>query len=64
VVHVNPAGSVTRVELEAIDSGRTVHVELSEGRHSELKLTAGEMVLVAPRRVRVFVPEPAIDYSI
>jgi sulfate transport system ATP-binding protein len=62
VVHVNPAGSVTRVELEAVESGRSVHVELSQGRHAELQLTAGETVLVAPQRVRVFVPDD--DYSI
>jgi sulfate transport system ATP-binding protein len=62
VVHVNPAGSVTRVELEALDTGRLVHVELSQGRHAELQLAAGETVLVAPRRVRVFVPEA--DYTI
>jgi sulfate transport system ATP-binding protein len=62
VVHVNAAGSVTRVELETLNSGRSVHVELSQGRHAELQLTAGETVLVAPRRVRVFVPED--DYTI
>jgi sulfate transport system ATP-binding protein len=62
VVHVNPAGSVTRVELEDLDNRRSVHVELSPGRHAELKLSAGETVLVAPRRVRVFVP--ADDYAI
>jgi sulfate transport system ATP-binding protein len=62
VVHVNPAGSVTRVELQALDSGRSVHVELSPARQAELRLAAGETVLVAPRRVRVFVPED--DYSI
>ncbi len=64
VVHVNAAGSVTRVELEAIDTGRPVRVELSQGRHAELGLTAGETVLVAPRRVRVFVPEDGGDYTI
>jgi sulfate transport system ATP-binding protein len=62
VVHVNPAGPVTRVELEAIDSGRSVHVELSPGRHAELQLRAGETVHVAPRSARVFVPPD--DYSI
>jgi sulfate/thiosulfate transport system ATP-binding protein len=56
VIHVNPAGSVTRIELLALDTGRSVHVELSQGRHAELKLAAGETVVVAPRRVRVFVP--------
>jgi sulfate transport system ATP-binding protein len=62
VVHVNPAGAVTRVELEALDTGRLVHVELSQGRQAELLLRAGETVVVAPRRARVFVPVD--DYSI
>jgi sulfate transport system ATP-binding protein len=62
VIHINPTGSLTRVELQALDTGRAVHVELSQGRHAELQLSAGDTVLVAPRRVRVFVPED--DYSI
>jgi sulfate/thiosulfate transport system ATP-binding protein len=62
VVHVNPAGAVTRVHLEALDTGDAVHVEVSAGRGAELNLQVGETVYVAPRKVRVFLPEP--DYSI
>jgi sulfate/thiosulfate transport system ATP-binding protein len=60
VLHVNPAGSVTRVELLALDFDIVVHVELSLGRSEELGLRAGETVYVSPRRVRVFVPEYSI----
>jgi sulfate transport system ATP-binding protein len=60
VLHVNPVGSVTRVELLALDFEIEVHVELSPGRSEELKLVPGETVYVSPRRVRVFVPEYSI----
>jgi sulfate transport system ATP-binding protein len=60
VVHVNPAGPVTRVELLALDSGSVVHVEVSPGRYAELGLKPGDTVYVSPRRARVFVPEYSI----
>jgi sulfate transport system ATP-binding protein len=60
VVHVNPAGSVTRVQLEALETGEVVQVEVGPERRAELDLRPGETVYVAPKRVRVFVP----DYSI
>jgi sulfate transport system ATP-binding protein len=61
VVHVNPAGAVTRVQLRAEDSEEMLQVDLSPSRSAELSLQPGEAVYVAPRRVRVFVPD---DYSI
>ena len=60
VVHVHPAGAVTRVHLEALDTGAAIHVEVSPERWAELNLRFGETVHVAPKRVHVFVP----DYSI
>ena len=60
VVHVHPAGAVTRVQLEALDTSAAIHVEVSPERWAELNLRSGETVQVAPKRVRVFVP----DYSI
>jgi sulfate transport system ATP-binding protein len=60
VVHVNPAGAVTRVELQALETGEAMHVEVGPDRRAELDLRPGETVYVAPKRVRVFVP----DYSI
>jgi len=61
IMHINPAGSVARVHLEAVDSGDLIQVDLSPGRYRELGLQNGNVVYVAPRRIRVFVPE---DYSI
>jgi sulfate/thiosulfate transport system ATP-binding protein len=60
VVHVNPIGAVTKVHLEVAETGAALHVEISPARSAELNLMAGELVYVAPRHVRVFVP----DYSI
>jgi len=60
VVHVNPIGAVTKVQLRAEDNVSAVLVELSPERSVELNLQAGEVVFVVPRKVRVFVP----DYSI
>ncbi|MBY0526240.1 MAG: sulfate/molybdate ABC transporter ATP-binding protein [Gemmataceae bacterium] len=62
VLHLNPAGPVTRVQLLAVDFGLTVHVELSHERRAELGLSPGDTVYVAPRKLRVFLPEP--EYTI
>ncbi|MDI1437050.1 sulfate/molybdate ABC transporter ATP-binding protein [Polyangium sorediatum] len=60
VLHVNPTGSRTKVELRALDSNQLINVELTPERLTELGLKSGDTVHVAPRRVRVFVP----DYEI
>ncbi len=60
VVHLNPVGSVIRVHLETRETRQAIHVELSPARAAELALQPGDIVAVAPRNVRVFVP----DYSI
>jgi sulfate transport system ATP-binding protein len=60
VLHVHPAGAVTRVHLLAGEGEPALHVELSPQRCQELDLRSGERVYVAPRRARVFVP----DYSL
>lgn len=60
VVHVNPAGPVARVQLEAADTGAVLHVEIGRDRSEQLALQAGETVHVTPRRVRVFVPDYVI----
>jgi sulfate transport system ATP-binding protein len=57
VLHVNPAGSVTRVQLHAPESDRAIHVDVSPSRYAELSLKAGDVVYVSPRRVRVFLPD-------
>jgi sulfate transport system ATP-binding protein len=60
VVHVSPAGAVARVELPPADGAEAVHVEVSPARLAELPLEPGDAVFVAPRKVRVFVPDYAI----
>ncbi len=60
ILHVNPAGPVTRVHLQAPEQDRVIHVDVSPERYAELRLRAGDTVTVSPRRARVFVP----DYSI
>ena len=62
VTHVNPAGAVTRVQVQVPGIGTEVSVELSKDRSAELSLKKGDAVFVAPRRVRVFAPAP--EYSI
>lgn len=61
VVHVNPAGPVTRVRLLSDVFGAALNVDLSPGRYHELALRPGDQVFATPRRVRVFLPE---DYAI
>jgi sulfate transport system ATP-binding protein len=60
VLHINPTGSRTKVELRTVDSGMAINAEISAERLAELGLKSGDTVHVSPRRVRVFTP----DYSI
>jgi sulfate transport system ATP-binding protein len=60
VVHLCPAGPVTRVQLKSSDFDLELNVDLSPNRSAELGLRPGDKVFVSPRRVRVFLP----DYSI
>jgi sulfate transport system ATP-binding protein len=66
VLHVSPAGSRTKVELQAVDTNTLITAELTSERYAELGLKSGETVHVSARRVRVFVPEatPQPEYSI
>jgi len=60
VTHINPLGAVIRVHLQTVDDGMTILVELSPDRASHLRLKPGEVIHVAARRARVFVPDYAI----
>ncbi len=60
VLHVTPAGSVTRVLVSVVANGMELTVELPPDRSAELKLKKGDTVFVAPRKVRVF----ELDYAI
>jgi sulfate transport system ATP-binding protein len=62
VLHVNPAGPVTRVQVLAVELEEVIQVDLTPERYAELGLQAGDSVFVSPRRVRVFAPEP--EYTI
>jgi sulfate transport system ATP-binding protein len=62
VLHANPAGSVTRVQLLAEELEHVIHADLTPERYAELGLRPGDRVYVAPRRVHVFAQEP--EYSI
>ena len=63
VQHINPSGPVSRVQLLAVDFGVVVNVDLPHDRRTGMGLKIGDTVYVAPRKVRVFVPEGA-DYTI
>ena len=59
-MRINPAGAAVKVELAAREFGVLLNVVLTQERHAELRLRAGDAVFVFPKRVRVFVQ----DYSI
>jgi sulfate transport system ATP-binding protein len=59
VLHVNPTGSRTKLELRTVDSDLLLSAEISAERFAELGLKAGDIVHVSPRRVRVFIPNVA-----
>jgi sulfate transport system ATP-binding protein len=60
VVHITPAGSVMKVRLRADEFGLLLNVDVAATEFAELKLKAGDWVYVAPRQLRVFVPDYAI----
>ena len=59
---MNPAGPVTRVQVQVPKIGMELSVELSRDRSAVLSLKKGDDVFVAPRQVRVFGDAP--EYSI
>jgi sulfate transport system ATP-binding protein len=60
ILHINPTGSVTRVQLHAPEFDREIHVDVSPSRYAELSLKPGDVVYVWPRRIRVFMPDYVI----
>lgn len=61
VLHVNPAGAVTRVRVLSETFGVAMSVDLRPERYAELGLRPGDQVYALPKRVRVFMPD---DYVI
>ncbi len=62
VAHVNPARPVVKVRLHAEEFGLWINVDLGWDRYAELRLAAGDVVYVVPRKLRVFVG--GLDYAI
>jgi sulfate/thiosulfate transport system ATP-binding protein len=60
VLHVNPAGPRTKIELQLLETQHLVHAEITPERYAELRLKSGDTVHVAPRRVHVFVPQATV----
>ncbi len=61
VTQINPAGGITRLRVQIEDLGINLNIDLTRERYEALKLKTGDMIQVAPRNVRVFMPE---DYVI
>jgi sulfate/thiosulfate transport system ATP-binding protein len=61
VVHVNPTGSRTKVELKAVEFDQMILAELTVERFAELGLKTGDTVFVSARKAHVFTPA---NYSI
>ena len=61
IVHINPLGSYIRVQLRLVSNEAEVNVDITPHRYDELAIKKGDLVFVAPRRIRVFVePEVAV----
>ncbi len=60
VVHINPAGPVVKVRLQAEEFELVLNVDISPERYSSMMLKQGEVVYVSPKQARIF----PIDYSI
>jgi sulfate transport system ATP-binding protein len=59
VARINRAGSIAKIVLDAAD-GASVQVDLPFERFHELQLIPGEQVFLAPKKIRVFVPDYVI----
>lgn len=60
VLHINPTGAMTRVQLLAEEFDFLIHVDTGHDRCRELNLIPGSHIYIVPKRLRVFLP----DYSI
>jgi len=58
ILHVNPTGSMIKVQLKANELDTLIHAELTSEQYQALGAGPGDLVHVSPRRIRVF-PEPA-----
>jgi sulfate/thiosulfate transport system ATP-binding protein len=58
--HIQPVGSVVRLEVLSPDSVDALEVEITRERYGQLQLKVGKTISLRPRRLQVFPP----DYSI
>lgn len=54
VVHINPLGSITRVQLFVPEIESEVNVDITPVRYAKLGFKKGDWVYVSPRHARVF----------
>jgi hypothetical protein len=52
---VRPRGAVVHLELDRLDEGEAIDVEVARERYLELALQKGDLVYVAPRSGRAAV---------
>ncbi|HJV52873.1 MAG TPA: TOBE-like domain-containing protein, partial [Noviherbaspirillum sp.] len=52
-------GPLAQLELERADNAQLIEAVISTERYAQLGLTQGEMLLVRPKRLRVFVDHAA-----
>ena len=64
VKHITPAGAVVRVVVRIKELDREASIDVPRERFGELGLSRGDGVYVSPKRARVFVQEPVMDYAI
>ena len=65
--HIIKLGPTVRLEMAATDGGDYLEIEVSRDRFTELSVSVGQTVFLAPRRGKVFVntvkeliaPEPS-----
>jgi sulfate transport system ATP-binding protein len=60
ITHINPAGSVVKVRLIVEQFGLLINVDVMPERYAAMRLKAGEVVYISPKRARMF----AEDYVI
>jgi len=53
VRHIRPFGAVVRVELDRVDEGESVEVEVARDRYLELALQKGDRVYLSPRVTQI-----------
>jgi sulfate transport system ATP-binding protein len=63
ILHLNPTGSMIKIELRAVDFDALINAEMTAERYAELALKIGDTVHLTPRRARVFTEPPDADAS-